>query len=74
MMNIIRLIRALKGGGNPMQTLMGMAPQNPVIGQAMQMVNGRTPGEMRQTVYDMAQQRGVDINQLAGSLGLRLPQ
>lgn len=71
-MNLMQLMQAVRGGGNPMQTLMGMAPQNPVIGQAMQMVNGRTPMEMRQMVYSMARQRGVDVGQMARMLGIRI--
>lgn len=71
-MNIMQIIQMVKGGMNPMQTLMGMAPQNPVIGQAMQMANGRTPWEMRQMVFSLAQRKGVDIGQMARMLGVRI--
>ena len=54
-----------------MQVLMGMAPQNPAIGQAMQMVNGKTPMEIQSMVNGIAQRRGVDIGQMAQMLGLR---
>lgn len=74
MINILQLMQTLRGSGNPMQMLTGMAQTNPQIGQVMQMVNGKTPAEMRQMVYAEARQRGVDINQLAGQLGLKLPE
>ena len=71
-MNIMELIGMMRRG-NPMQTLMGASKSNPIIGQVMQMTNGRTPAEMRQMVQSIAQQRGVDISQLAQRMGLRLP-
>lgn len=73
-MNIMQLIQMVRGGGNPMQVLMGMAPQNPAIGQAMQMVNGRTPMEIQQMVNGLAQRQGVNLGHMAQMLGLRLPR
>lgn len=72
-MNPLQLIKTLRGGGNPLQMLMGMAQQNPMLKQVMDMVNGKTPEEMRDFVYQTAQQRGVDVNQLAQTLGIELP-
>lgn len=73
-MNPIQLIQMLQGSGNPMQMLMGMAQNNPALGQALQMVNGKTPAEMERMAYDMAKQRGVDLNQLAKQMGIKLPR
>ncbi len=73
-MNPMQLIQMLQGSGNPMQMLMGMAQNNPALGQALQMVNGKTPAEMERMAYDMARQRGVDLNQLAKQMGIRLPR
>lgn len=72
-MNPLQLIKTLRGGGNPLQMLMDMAQQNPMLKQVMDMVNGKTPEEMREFVYQTAQQRGVDVNQLAQALGIELP-
>lgn len=74
MMNPMQLVQMLQGSGNPMQMLMGMAQNNPALGQALQMVNGKTPAEMERMAYDMAKQRGVDLNQLAKQMGIRLPR
>lgn len=74
MINPMQLIQMLRGSGNPMQLLTGMAQNDPTIGQALRMANGRTPAQLQQLVYDTARQRGVDINQLAQQLGIRLPK
>ena len=73
-MNPMQLVQMLQGSGNPMQMLMGMAQNNPALGQALQMVNGKTPAELERMAYDMAKQRGVDLNQLAKQMGIRLPR
>ena len=74
MMNPMQLVQMIQGSGNPMQMLMGMAQNNPALGQALQMVSGKTPAEMERIAYDMAKQRGVDLNQLAKQMGIRLPR
>lgn len=72
-MNPMQLISMMQQSGNPMGMIMQMARQNPMMGQAMQALNGKTPGQMEQYVRQMAQQRGVDINQLARQMGIRMP-
>lgn len=74
MLNPMQLIQMIQGGGNPMQMLTQASQQNPVIGQVLRMTNGKTPGEMRNMAYEMARQKGVDINQVAQSMGLKLPK
>lgn len=73
-MNPLQLIQMLKGGGNPHQLIMQAAQHNPALRQAMQMVNGRTPEQIRDLAYQLAQQRGIDLNQLAQTLGVKLPK
>lgn len=74
MINLMQLVQMVQGGGNPMQMLAQEARQNPVVSQALQMTNGRTPNQMRDIAYQLAQQRGVDINQLAQQMGINLPR
>ena len=74
MLNPMQLIQMIQGGGNPMQMLAQASQQNPMVGQVLRMTNGRTPGEMRNMAQEMARQRGVDLNQLAESMGLKLPR
>ena len=74
MMDMMQLIQMLRGSGDPMQMLTGMARNNLQIGQVLQMVNGKTPAEMQQMAYEAARQRGVDLNQLSRQLGIKLPR
>ena len=74
MMNPMQMIRMLQSSGNPMQAMMNMANQNPMLRSAIQMMNGKTPQQMEQTVRQIAQQRGVDLDQLAHQMGVRLPK
>ena len=74
MMNPMQMIHMLQSSGNPMQAMMNMANQNPMLRSAIQMMNGKTPQQMEQTVRQIAQQRGVDLDQLAHHMGVRLPK
>lgn len=73
MINIMQLVQMVNGGGNPMQMLMQAAPQDPLVGQVLQMTNGKTPGQMREMAQRIAQQRGVDLNRFAQQMGIKLP-
>lgn len=72
MINAFQLFKMMNSR-NPQQVLMQVAQQNPVLNQAMQMTNGQTPQQMRQTAMNLAKQRGVDINQLAQMMGINGP-
>lgn len=74
MMNPLQMVQMLRGAQNPMQTMMQLSQQNPQLNQIMQMTNGKTPAQMEQMVRQAAQQRGVDLNQLAQQLGVKLPK
>lgn len=60
--------------GNPQQIAMHLAQQNPAFRQAMQMMNGKTPEQIRDMAFNMAKQRGVDLNQMARQMGINLPK
>ena len=74
MINPMQIMHMLRGGGDPMQMLMNMSESNPQLRQVMQMTNGKTPAEMRGMVMDEARKRGIDVNQLAQQMGIRLPK
>ena len=71
MLNPMQFIQAVQKGGNPNQLIMQAAQQHPAVKQAMQMVNGKTPDQIRDMARQMARQRGVDLNQLMQTLGIR---
>ena len=70
---VMQIIRLYKSGGNPMQMLSQMAQSNPQMGQAMQMLNGKSSQQIQSMVQNMAQEQGIDLNALARQYGLQLP-
>lgn len=69
-----QIFQAAQGGADPNQLVMQLAQNNPLFRNAMQMANGRTPEQIYGMATQMAQQRGVDLNQLANNLGIPLPK
>lgn len=71
-MNPMQVIQMLQRGANPNQLMMQLAQNNPAVRQAMQMVNGKTPDQIRDMAQQIAKQRGIDLDQLTQQLGIRL--
>lgn len=67
---IMQVVNMLKNSNNPSAMLNQMAGQNPAIKQAMDMVNGKNPSQMGELINNLAQQKGVDVSQLAKSIGM----
>lgn len=65
MQTIMSMMRA---GGNPAQILQSMAQQDPRVGQAMQMIQGKSQQELQQMAVNLAKERGVDLNALVQNL------
>ena len=70
---IMQIIKVYKGGGNPLVLMAQMANSNPQMAQAMQMVDGKSPQQIKQMVQNMANEQGIDLKQLAQQYGLQLP-
>ena len=64
----------LQNGMNPTQLINQLIQRNPAFRQAAQFMNGKTPQQIQQEVHQIAQQRGVDLNQLSKQLGIKLPK
>ena len=73
-MNPMQIIQAVQRGANPNQLMMQLAQSNPAIRQAMQLVNGKTPDQIRDMVQQRAQQMGVDLNQFEKQWVVKLPR
>lgn len=73
-MNPAQLIQMIQRGANPNQIVSQLIQQHPVVRQAAQFMNGKTPQQIQRQVQQMAAQRGVDLNQLARNLGIQLPK
>lgn len=61
----------LQQARDPMGMLQSMAGNNPIIGRALQMANGRNPAQMQQLAQSLASQRGVNLSQFLSSMGFR---
>ena len=72
--NVQQIFQALQGGANPNVIAMQLAQKNPVFRNALNMANGRTPEQIIGMAQQMAQRRGVDLNQVAQQLGMQLPK
>lgn len=74
------------GQANPMQIIMnqfmnGMTPMNILnrmggeqAEQAKRLIGGKSDDQLRQIAINMASQRGIDLNNLAQQLGVRIPK
>lgn len=62
----IQLLNIMRSGGNPMQ-LIG---SNPKLQQINSMMNGKSDDEVGGMMSNLAKEKGVDLGQLAKSLGM----
>lgn len=67
---IMRIVSMLKSGGNPQAIVQQMVGNNPHMKQIMDTVNGKSQQEMNEYIKKAAQQKGVDLSQLAQSIGM----
>lgn len=67
------LMNAMRQGKNPTAVLNQMAMGNPQVQQAMRMMQGKSPAQLRQIAENMAAERGISINDIARQLGINLP-
>ena len=63
-MNPLVLMAMSEKSGKRMQMLTQMAQQNPMMGRAMQMGKGKNEVQLKETVRNLAKQRGMSDEQL----------
>ena len=73
-MNPLQLFNLLSKAKDPMNLLQQMSSGNPQLKRVLEVINGKSPQELRQYVENTAKTQGVDLNQLAQKLGLQIPQ
>ena len=71
---VFALVNAMQSGKNPMALVQQMAARDPQMRQFMQMVNGKSPEQLRQMAENMARERGTTINDVARQLGISIPR
>ena len=72
--NPLQLLQVMRSSNNPMGVLNQLMGSNPEIGQAMRLIYGKNSNQLKQTAMNMARERGVNLEQLASEMGLRLPK
>ena len=73
-MNPLQMFNLLSSSKNPMNLLHQMSSKNPSLKRVFEVVNGKSPQELRQYVENTAKTQGVNLSELAQKLGLQLPQ
>ena len=74
-MTPMQIMAMLQNSGNPMQVLTQMAQQNPMMSRAMQMGKGKNEVQLKETVRNLAKQRGMSdeqLQQMLSNFGLTL--
>ena len=70
---LAQLMAAMQTGRDPMAMMQQLAGTDPRIAQALRLINGRDPQQLRQMAQNMAKERGVNIEDVARSLGIGIP-
>lgn len=71
---MMQLMNAFRNG-NPIQLLQQAASnRNPYAAQTLQALQGKNSQQWEQTARNMAKERGISLDQLAGQFGLTLPK
>ena len=68
------MFNLLSKAKDPMNLLQQMSYNNPQLKRVLEVINGKSPQELRQYVENTAKTQGVDLIQLAQKLGLQIPQ
>ena len=50
-----------------------MQQQNPALYQkAMEMTSGKSEAQMKETCFNLAKERGIDLQKFAGTFGIKI--
>lgn len=74
-MQMFQLVNQLKSNPNPMSVIEQMYGNHPMYKQAVEMVKGKSPQEISQTIQNVCKTKGVDFSQvqnLAQSFGISI--
>jgi len=71
--NFGQILQMANHGVDPNRLAQQLIKQNPAVQQAAQMMRGKSPDQIKQMVYSRAQQMGVDVQQIARQMGIKLP-
>lgn len=66
-------IQMMHSGRDPMKFIQNAAASDPKMSQAMGMMRGKSPQQLRQMAENMAAERGLSINDILRQLGVTQP-
>lgn len=64
----------LQKAQNPKAILNQLSVNNPQLKRVMEVLDGKSPQEIKAYVQNVAKTQGVDLNIMAQRMGLQLPQ
>ena len=64
------MLQMMMSGMSPVQCLQQMAAGNPMVAQAVSLIQGKTPEQLHQIADNMAKQRGTTVEEIARQYGL----
>ena len=64
-MNVMQILQMLQGSTNPMSLLQQLMGNNPIMQRALQMSQGKETSQLQEIVKNLAQQRGMNEQQLS---------
>lgn len=67
--NFNSLLMTARRGGDVMPLIQRMAAQDPRMGAAMQLINGKNARQLQRTAMNIAKERGIDLNAYAAQMG-----
>lgn len=67
---MMAMVQMAMGGMRPAQFLQQIAGQNPMAAQAMNLIQGKSPEQLREIAENMAKQRGTTVEEIAQKYGL----
>lgn len=68
------ILRYIQGGADPNALLGNMARSDPRAAQALEMLKGKNSQQLRQMAENMARERGTSVEEIAQSLGIKIPK
>lgn len=71
--NVGQIVRMAKKGVDPDKLAQQLIKQNPAVKRAADLMSGKSNDEIKQMAYNRAAQMGVDLNQMAQQMGIKLP-
>lgn len=70
---VLQMVNMARNGGNPMELIQQMAKSNPQVNQVMQMMNGKSPQQLRAMCENMCKERGTSLEQFTKQWGIPIP-